>query len=118
MRTHQDGSCTMHWSGRLVFTCALLAAASTGGQAAWAQTYISAEPIPNVGIVGTTNLNNILNLGYADLELWSQRLLNDCHIVQNVINVLLENRAIATVSAGNTRYKGAAGGFEAVTDPT
>ena len=89
----------MHWSRRLVFACSLLGGAATGGQAAWAQTYISAEPIPNLDIVGSANLNKIKNLGYARLELWSQRLLNDCHVVQNVINVLWENGAITTVTA-------------------
>jgi len=83
-----------------------------------AQTYISAEPIPSGDIVGTTNLNKILNLGYANLELWSQRLLNDCHMVQNVIDALSHNGGIHTVTAANTRFKVAAGGFEAVTDPS
>jgi hypothetical protein len=99
-----------------LLTCALLACAAL--PSAWAQTYVSAEPIPSQDIVGTANLTKILNLGYPNLELWSQRLLNDCHVVQNVINVLSDNRAITTVTFGNTRYKVAAGGFEAVTDPT
>jgi len=113
-----DGSCPAHWTRRLVVACVLLAGSMLGGRAAWAQTYISAEPIPSGDIVGTANLNKILNLGYADLELWSKRLLNDCRIVQNTIYVLSENRAITTVSFANTRYKVAAGGFEAVTDPS
>src|SRR6185503_18492306 len=95
-----------------LLTCALLACAALSS--ASAQTYVSAEPIPSPDIVGTANLTKILNLGYPNLELWSQRLLNDCHIVQNVINVLSENRAITTVNSANTRYKVAAGGFEAV----
>ena len=99
-----------------LLTCALLACAALSS--ASAQTYVSAEPIPSPDIVGTANLIKILNLGYPNLELWSQRLLNDCHIVQNVINVLSEHRAITTVNSANTRYKVAAGGFEAVTDPT
>ena len=99
-----------------LLTRALLAC--TALASAWAQTYVSAEPIPSQDIVGTANLNKILNLGYPNLELWSQRLLNDCHIVQNVINVLSNNRAITTVSSANVRSKVAAGGFEAVTDPT
>jgi len=99
-----------------LLTCALLACAAL--PSAWAQTYVSAEPIPSQDIVGTANLTKILNLGYPNLELWSQRLLNDCQVVQNVINVLSDNRAITTVTFGNTRYKVAAGGFEAVTDPT
>jgi len=99
-----------------LLTCALLACAALSS--ASAQTYVSAEPIPSPDIVGTANLTKILNLGYPNLELWSQRLLNDCQIVQNVINVLSEHRAITTVNSANTRYKVAAGGFEAVTDPT
>src|SRR5262245_42109208 len=96
--------------------CALLACAALSS--AWSQTYVSAEPIPSPDIVGTANLTKILNLGYPNLELWSQRLLNDCHIVQNLINVLSEHRAITTLTSANTSYKVAAGGFEAVTDPT
>ena len=99
-----------------LLTRALLACAALAS--AWAQTYVSAGPIPSQDIVGAANLNKILNLGYPNLELWSQRLLNDCHIVQNVINVLSNNRAITTVSSANVRSKVAAGGFEAVTDPT
>jgi hypothetical protein len=96
----------------------IVLAGATMGRPVSAQTYISAEPIPSQDIVGTTNLAKILGIGYPNLELWSQRLLNDCHIVQNVINALSDNRAISTVFAGNTRFLVAAGGFEAVTDPT
>jgi len=96
----------------------LLICATVAGNGAYAQTYISAEPIPSQDIVGTANLNKILGIGYSNLELWSQRLLNDCHVVQNTINVLVQNRAITTVLPGNTRFLVAAGGFEAVTDPT
>jgi hypothetical protein len=88
------------------------------GQPVLAQTYISAEPIPSREIVGTANLTKILNLGYADLELWSRRLLNNCHMVQNVIDALSSNGAISTLAPPNTRYLVAAGGFEAVTDPS
>ena len=35
-----------------------------------AQTYISAEPIPSVDVVGDANLNTILGIGYQNLELW------------------------------------------------
>jgi hypothetical protein len=76
------------------------------------------EPIPSEEIVGTANLTKFLNLGYANLELWSQRLLNECHLVQNVIDTLSSNGAISTVTTPNTRYIVAAGGFEAVTDPS
>ena len=83
-----------------------------------AQTYISAEPIPSVQIVGTADLAKIEGLGYSTLALWSQRLLYDCGIVQNVIFTLSENKAISTILPGNTRYGVAAGGFQGVTDPS
>jgi hypothetical protein len=60
----------------------------------------------------------ILSVGYPNLELWSNRLLNDCHIVQNVIDVLTSHGAISTVNSTNTRFAVAAGGFESVTDPS
>src|SRR5215831_7155952 len=83
-----------------------------------ATTYISVEPIPNRDVVGENALARILTVGYPNLELWSNRLLNDCGIVQNVIDTLVSNGAISTVNPGNTRFLVAAGGFEAVTDPS
>jgi hypothetical protein len=83
-----------------------------------ATTYISAEPIPNRDVVGENALARILTVGYPNLELWSNRLLNDCGIVQNVIDTLTSNGAISTVNPGNTRFLVAAGGFEAVTNPS
>src|SRR3954447_8090431 len=102
----------------LAISSILLAGFLLGSECLFAQTYISAEPIPSEDIVGSENLNKILSIGYSDLELWSQRLLNDCGFVQTVINVLSNNRAITTITQANTRYKVAAGGFEGVTDPT
>jgi hypothetical protein len=96
----------------------ILAYAMVGGGSLSAQTYVSVEPIPSQDIVGAADLNAILGIGYANLELWSQRLLNDCHIVQNVINTLSADGAIHSVNPGNTVYLVAAGGFEGVTDPT
>src|SRR5262245_23384300 len=81
-------------------------------------TYMSAEPIPSKDVVGDDKLAKILDIGYSNLELWSKRLLNQCHIVDSVINALSSNGAISTVRAGNTRFEVAAGGFESVTDPT
>ena len=105
--------------GIFIFACTLLFAATIGASAVKAQTYISAEAIPASDIVGAANLAKIEGLGYADLELWTQRLLNDCGIVQNVIGVLTDNRAIKTVIPFlNTSYRVAAGGFEGVTDPS
>ena len=83
-----------------------------------ATTYISVEPIPNRDVVGENALTTILTVGYPNLELWSNRLLNDCGLVQNVIDTLASNGAISTVNPGNTRFLVAAGGFEAVTNPS
>jgi hypothetical protein len=83
-----------------------------------ATTYISVEPIPNRDVVGENALARILTVGYPNLEHWSNRLLNDCGIVQDVIDVLTSNSAISTVNTSNTRFLVAAGGFEAVTNPT
>jgi hypothetical protein len=83
-----------------------------------ATTYISAEPIPSEDVVGQNALNLILSAGYSNLELWSNRLLNDCHIVQNVVDVLTANGAISTVNSTNTSVRVAAGGFEGITDPS
>ena len=83
-----------------------------------ATTYISAEPIPSEDVVGADNLAKILNLGYSNLEVWSGRLLNQCHIVDSVIHVLSSSGAISTVNSGNTSVGVGAGGFEAVTDPS
>lgn len=102
----------------LIFALIVLMGATVGVSPTFAQTYISAEPIPSQDIVGAGNLNQILSIGYPNLELWSQRLLGDCHVVQNVIDVLSFNQTISTVNPGNTRYIIAAGGFEGVTDPT
>src|SRR5215475_10110687 len=59
-----------------------------------ATTYISVEPIPSVDVVGQNPLNTLLSTGYSNLELWSNLLLNECHVVQNVIDTLTVNGAI------------------------
>ncbi len=97
----------------IVLICATLVARPVS-----AQTYISAEPIASVQIVGQADLGKIEGLGYSTLALWSQRLLYDCGIVQNVIFTLSDNKAISTILPGNTRYGVAAGGFQGVTDPS
>ena len=81
-------------------------------------TYISVEPIPSRDVVGQDALAKILSVGYPNLELWSNRLLNDCGIVQEVINALASDGAISTVHPANTSFRVAAGGFEAVTNPS
>ena len=83
-----------------------------------AQTYISAEAIPSEQIVGTANLAAIEGIGYANRALWTERLLDDCQMVQHVIFTLTANGAISTVIPGNTNYLVAAGGYEGVTDPS
>ena len=67
------------------------------------------------------DLAKILSVGYPNLEQWSNRLLNECGIVQEVIDVLASHGAISTVdtgSTGNTRFRVAAGGFEGNTNPS
>jgi hypothetical protein len=75
----------------------VLFGATLAARSVSAQTYISAEPIPSVQIVGQADLAKIEGLGYSTLALWSQRLLYDCGIVQNVIFTLSDNRAISTI---------------------
>ena len=87
-------------------------------QSAVAATYVSVEPIPSGDVVGNSNLVKILSLGYSRLAVWSERLSNDCRMVDKVIGALSSSNAIQTVNPGNTRFAIAAGGFEAVTNPT
>src|SRR5579862_6166659 len=103
---------------RVVNVPTVLAVAAFWALPVFAQTYISAEPIPSQDIVGVANLNSIESIGYANLELWSQRLLSDCHIVQNIVDALAENQATSTLSLVNTSYRVGAGGFQGVTDPS
>jgi hypothetical protein len=100
------------------FAIVVLLACTLGAHSLVATTYISAEPIPSRDVVGQNALTTILSTGYPNLERWSDRLLNDCGIVQKVIDVLTANGAISTVNSGNTSFRVAAGGFESVTDPS
>lgn len=111
-------NCTKYRRAVLVLSWVVLLAATAGTYPATAQTYISAEPIPSPQIVGTANLASIESLSYENRAQWSQRLLDDCRIVQRTIDVLSDNRAISTLFLGNTRYLVAAGGFQGVTDPS
>ena len=83
-----------------------------------ATTYLSVEPIPNVDVIGQAELNRIQSIGFANLELWSQRLLDDCDVIDNVIGALSDHEAITTVTAANTQFVVGAGGFEGQTNPT
>lgn len=113
-----NGKLTKSRSKISCFAMIVLLVATLGAHSVTATTYISVEPIPSRDVVGQNALAMILSVGYPNLELWSNRLLNDCNIVQNVIDVLASNGAISTVNPGNTRVRVAAGGFEAVTDPS
>jgi hypothetical protein len=118
MRINLHADCMGNKGKFYVFAWTVLLAATAGTSPVVAQTYISAEPIPTPDIVGQANLASIESIGYPNLELWSRRLLNDCQIVRNVIDVLSDHRAIRTVIPGNTTYLVAAGGFQGVTDPS
>src|SRR6266849_3706665 len=67
----------------------VLLVATLGAHPVTATTYISVEPIPSRDVVG-----------------------------QNALDVLASNGAISTVNSVNTRFLVAAGGFEAITDPS
>jgi hypothetical protein len=83
-----------------------------------ATTYMSVEPVPNRDVVGDTNLALIRSIGYCRLERWSQRLLSECLAVDSVIDALSAHGAITSVTATNTRFVVAAGGFEGATNPS
>ena len=118
MRKQLNGKLTKRRSKISFFAIIVLLVSVLGAHPVTATTYISVEPIPSRDVVGQNALTMILSVGYPNLELWSNRLLNDCNIVQNVIDVLGSNGAISTVNSGNTRFLVAAGGFEAITDPS
>jgi hypothetical protein len=118
MTNHTDGGRAPRRTTILVYAAVALLAATLGGRAVSATTYMSAEPIPAADIVGSSNLTKILGIGYPNLELWSQRLLNSCHVVDNVVAALAANGAIHTVNSSNTVVRVAAGGFEGITDPS
>jgi hypothetical protein len=100
------------------FGIAVLLALTLGARSVTATTYMSVEPIPNRDVVGSEALARILSAGYSDLEQWSNLLLDQCGLVQSVIDALASDGAIGTVTAGNVRFVVAAGGFESVTDPS
>ena len=86
--------------------------------AASAATFMSVEPVPSGDVVGDDNLAAIRSIGYANLERWSHRLLDECRVVDSVIDALSDNAAISSVILGaNTRVGVAAGGFEGGTTP-
>jgi hypothetical protein len=113
-----NGKITKSQSKIACLATIVLLAVTLGAHPVTATTFISVEPIPSRDVVGQNALAMILTVGYPNLELWSNRLLNDCGFVQNVIDVLSSNGAISTVNPGNTSFLVAAGGFEAVTNPS
>src|SRR5262245_58443073 len=102
-----------HTAGQIVVAILL-----TAVQTLSATTYMSVEPVPNRDVVGEANLELIRSIGYTRLERWSQRLLSECLAVDNVIEALSAHRAITSVTAANTRFVVAAGGFEGATNPS
>ena len=83
-----------------------------------AVTYMSIETVPNRDVVGEEIVVTIRSIGYANLERWSQRLLNECRVADAVIEALTANAAISSVTSTNTRVVVAAGGFEGGTNPS
>ena len=81
-------------------------------------TYMSVEPVPNRDVVGEDDLAAIRSIGYANLERWSQRLLDECRVADSVIDALSANGAISSVTSTNTHAVVAAGGFEGGTNPS
>jgi len=81
-------------------------------------TYMSIETVPNRDVVGEDDVVAIRSIGYANLERWSQRLLDECRVVDSVIDALTANAAISSVTSTNTRVIVAAGGFEGGTNPS
>lgn len=81
-------------------------------------TYMSIETVPHKDVIGEDAVVTIRSIGYANLERWSQRLLDQCRVVDSVIDVLRANAAISSVTSTNTRVVVAAGGFEGGTNPS
>jgi hypothetical protein len=96
----------------------VLLVATLAARAVVATTFMSVEPIPGGDVVGEPTLAVIESAGYANLELWSNRLLNDCGFVRSTIDALTADGAISTVNGGNTDVGVAAGGFEGITHPS
>jgi hypothetical protein len=97
---------------------AIAVAAILAVQTLSATTYMSVEPVPNRDVVGENNLALLRSIGYDRLERWSQRYLSECLAVDSVIDALSAHGAITSVTATNTRFVVAAGGFEGATNPS
>jgi hypothetical protein len=79
---------------------------------------MSIETVPNRDVVGEDDVVTIRSIGYANLERWSQRLLDECRVVDFVIDALRADATISSVTSTNTRVVVAAGGFEGGTNPS
>jgi hypothetical protein len=79
---------------------------------------MSVEPVPSRDVVGDDGLAAIRGIGYGNLERWSQLLLNECHMVESVIDALSRNGAIDSITFFNRHVVVAAGGFEGGTNPS
>lgn len=84
-----------------------------------ATSHLSAEPIPTQDVVGQENLAKMLGIGYSNLALWSRKLLHECGVVKNLVDLLSDHSAIRTIDLHrNTEARVSAGGFEGVTNPS
>src|SRR5262245_18890014 len=92
------------WAEKLVLCllCALVPLFSSPPAGA-TPSYLSAEPIPIVQIVGTAGLSKIEGVGIDPLGQWATDLMTNCSIVANVIDTLKAYGAIAA----NVNYAGA-----------
>src|SRR5262245_60372797 len=89
-----------------------------GAHTASATTYMSVEPVPNIDVIGADDLATIRGIGYGNLERWSGRLLEQCRVVDSVIDARSAHKAIHSVTVTNTHPTVAAGGFEGGTTPS
>ena len=96
----------------------VLLVATLAARGVIATTFMSVEPIPGGDVVGEEKLAVIESAGYENLEVWSNKLLNECGMVQLTIDALAADDAIRTVNSGNTSVVVAAGGFEGTTHPS
>jgi hypothetical protein len=113
----------MKTNHRYVLALVCTVATAVCARSALATSYISAEPIPNVQIVGSGNLAQIESAGIDALGQWSADLMTECSMVASTIDALEEFGAIgANVDyASSNRNVGivvAAGGYQGVTDPS
>ncbi|MEM8931326.1 MAG: hypothetical protein AAGE94_09135 [Acidobacteriota bacterium] len=81
-----------------------------------AVTYLSAEPVPSVDVIGEPTLDILLALDIDIRQAWADALLR-CGLVEGVIEALTADRTITTINTANTVFEVATGGFEGTTNP-